>query len=232
MKKSLKRAFSVVLVLCICLLLCSCKELDEMRENRAEFTDQTYSQILFNDSIYKLVENWPDQANIYYHSSTMVCEKDVPLLLSEFFGKMALYDNEKKILCIEYEKFYCREDLYDSIVNGSLNNLNTVCFSVYDEEDSNQKNVKMDDSLAQAIETVLSRNPINAEPSEMQPCIFTYKTDKDMLVLQDYVYIAQDTDKNIYVVSYYEKDYKYYLVDENMYGLFSTFLNENSYNKW
>lgn len=232
MKKSVKRIFSIVLVLCICLLLCSCRELDDMKANRAVFTDQTYSEILFDGSTYKFVANWPDSADITYYNSTMVCEKDVPLLLSEFFGKTAVFDPEKKVICLEYDKYYCREDIYDSVINGSLNNLNTVCFSVYDEEEGYHKNFKVDAEIAQAIEAVLSGNPTITNNSELQSAIYLYKTDESMLVLQDYVYIAQGTDKNIYIVAYYETDYKYYLVPDSMYRLFSTFLNENSDAKW
>lgn len=232
MKESIKRIFSIALVLCICLLLCSCRELDDMKANRAVFTDQTYSEILFNGSTYKLVANWPDWADITYYNSTMVCENEVPLLLSEFFGKTAVFDPEKKVICLEYDKYYCREDIYDSVINGSLNNLTTVCYSVYDEEEGYQKCIKVDDNIAQSIEVVLNSNPVEADTSEMQSAIYLYKTDESMLVLQDYVYIAQGTDKNIYIVTYYETDYKYYLVPDSMYRLFSTFLNENSDAMW
>ncbi|MEE0839993.1 MAG: hypothetical protein U0L72_05510 [Acutalibacteraceae bacterium] len=232
MKKFIKRISFLILALCICLLLCSCKELDEMKANRAVFTDETYTEILFDSNTYKLIYNWPEEVNISYYDSTMVSEKEVPVLLSTYFGKLSFFDAEKRVLCVDYDKYYCREDVYNSVINIDFNNLNTVCYSVYNEESGYEKSEKLSENIAQAITLVLDSQPIDEQYVDTEKSIFLYKTDESLLIQKEYVAVEKAKDGNIYLGVLKEYEYEYYLVPDNLYKAFDNFIGENPDAVW
>ena len=116
--KRVKRIVALALALLLCLPLCSCKELDDMRDRQA--VRQKDGTLLFNEQIYKVLPYTGEALNqdTDYDGQIMVTELGVPVLLSKMMGSYArtlgdgafiefdAYDNE----------YYCREDLYDELV--------------------------------------------------------------------------------------------------------------------
>ena len=99
MKKYIKLISAVLLTVVICGGLCSCKQLDEMRDNRAIY-GKTEETLYFRKAEYKLL---PQCDDLYIEDENLgyVTEKDVPILLSDMIGKTVWFDDEALFITAE-----------------------------------------------------------------------------------------------------------------------------------
>ena len=124
MKKYLKLISVLLVALTLCFSLCSCKELDEMREKRAEWGNEQMTVIKFDGKEYKLLSPCedlvvdPEKGD----NSGYVALEEVPLLLTDQFGRrMKISRDREMIVCGNWEnnyecnKVYARSDLYDEL---------------------------------------------------------------------------------------------------------------------
>ncbi len=116
MKRMLRVAALFAALLVLCVSLCGCDELDEMRIKHAlwnedgtiSWGDKTYVEIS-EHQLLTMMETW---------EPVYVTESDVPLLFSEDFGDEMWYNpSQPAILCDYYnERYYCAEEEYDDII--------------------------------------------------------------------------------------------------------------------
>ncbi|MBR5525144.1 MAG: hypothetical protein IKU51_07750 [Clostridia bacterium] len=119
--KKMKRIVALVLTLLICLILCSCKELDEKRQRHA--LRQADGTVCWNGAVYKPLSEYGyeviQELNIFESAGgyVYVTDADVPVLLSNYFGVgMSLYKNDSFMMSWRNERFYCRTDAYEQVV--------------------------------------------------------------------------------------------------------------------
>ena len=136
--KQLKRLMGCLLIAALVFSLCGCSALDALRESQCFFDGE---DILRNGQIYRKL---PSCDTLYpeldYEQAIYVTEDDVPVLLSPLLAKEHLLPSlDGAFLSNRYGvTIYCREDLYDSIVDNIRNGFTPeiVCYSynVYDED--------------------------------------------------------------------------------------------------
>ncbi len=141
MKNLIKIASLVLCLILICMTLCSCMQLDEMKYNHAVFTKDDNSELLFRDNTYKRIDI-KDSFIIRNESyDGTVSEPNVPILLASSFGTTICYsrtDETPTILMIPYYDmfkqtayyndkgeeaiaFFCLESEYDRLKDISEN---------------------------------------------------------------------------------------------------------------
>lgn len=146
MKRFIKLICAVLVVLTLCLGLCSCKEMDEIREKRAEWGDELMTVIRFDGKEYKLLSPCEDlvvdleNGNNYGY----VTLEEVPLLLTDQFGSIIKISSDREmIVCghwqndYECNKVYARSDLYEELEEAIENyELGWLCYqnNYYDYE--------------------------------------------------------------------------------------------------
>ena len=100
MKKVIRIITAALCAAMIGATLCSCRYLDEKKENNAVFTDDSKEYIEFRDHTYKRIE-LPSglTAMVDYDfgvEPAYVTEKDVPVLLNSMYGLPFIYDSKVK----------------------------------------------------------------------------------------------------------------------------------------
>lgn len=132
MKKFIRTAVLVFALTVLCFSLSGCHALNEARNAQAFKNDD--GTILYNGKIYKALPDREEFADLSYsltydHGNMVyVTDKDVPVLLSAFFGQPAFTDKDKKIIFTDYltdstsnSLKFCREDIYDTLVEEIKN---------------------------------------------------------------------------------------------------------------
>lgn len=132
----MKKFVSAILILIICFSLCSCKELDEMRDKHAI---HTADGIIYKDKLYKSVDDTAE-LNFLNYKTIHSTDKDVPVLLSEIFCINNYMNHDETIICryswqsSDRDTYYVIADKYpeyeDSIKNGI--NYTEFGFAYYD----------------------------------------------------------------------------------------------------
>lgn len=116
MKKA-KRLIAFFFTMLLCLSLCGCQDLEEMRAAHAFWQED--GSIKWNGDIYLPLEGVPEELDFTYASSIKVTEEDVPVLLSEMLGDTLSVNITGVLLhnwgCDE-EVYFCREDAYDAMM--------------------------------------------------------------------------------------------------------------------
>ncbi len=119
MKRIGKILLAAALVLALCLSLCSCAALDELKASRAELRKGADGKdvIVFRDSVYLPAASLVSSRTPLYVSFTgtaYLADPDVPALLLDTFGTDCPYNGDASLM--EYGgDFYVREDRYDEL---------------------------------------------------------------------------------------------------------------------
>jgi len=121
--KRTKRIVALTLALLLCLPLCSCKELDDMRAHQAFLQED--STVLWDGAVYVPLPEYKEEVYGWYNRSYLapslwVTDAGVPVLLSERYGRR-MYANQSKEIIDGWMSggvriAYCREDCYDRVV--------------------------------------------------------------------------------------------------------------------
>lgn len=162
--KKFKRILALGFVILICVSLCSCNFIDELRSKQA-FYDAP-DRITFRDEVYIKL---PECDNLKYYSEAYgnVTEKDVPVLLSDSYGQSFSFNNDLSLLRISLGNYYVREDLYDQYYNVISNKptLDRYCISGERDNDYGSSReyfeVVLSDEAKQAIDNALLGEKVN-----------------------------------------------------------------------
>ncbi len=122
----MKKIKSIVLIIVMCLMLCSCDAIDEMKNCHAlDYGDGT---IKLNNHIYKRLDLDFDGYIVYNPGRDIwITEPDVPVLLSQtdFIKYLPNVSADETIIIGYDENFghYIREDKYDYYINSIKNGI-------------------------------------------------------------------------------------------------------------
>lgn len=229
MKKYIKLISAVLLTAFICVGLCSCKQLDELRDNRAIY-GKTEDTLYFRKAEYKLL---PQCDDLYIEDENIgyVTEKDVPVLLCDIVGKSVWFDDEALFITAERypygPKVWCRADIYDEMVQKIENyELDSLCcwnpdFSYhYDESLMEKKYVVVPSAVAEIIRSAFASGGTKVE--SLGKYEFTYETfhncDKTTTFIDTDTMIMLNSNGSEYYLLVYQsnEDYvRYNLTPEN-----------------
>lgn len=173
MKKYLKYILISVILIISALSLCSCKELDQMRDVHAIYDSS--GNIIFHNAVYKQLQYTGDYyPNIVSDKRGAVTEPDVPVLLSTAIGQSTVISEDEAFLIVsgynspsaDYsyaysEYLYVREDKYDEIAEKMKNpNFSSylICYDRYNPKTYiwESKCHILTESEKNAIENILS----------------------------------------------------------------------------
>ena len=146
--KLFRRLFLVLLSLLVCLSLCGCRQLDEMKAKHAVWRKD--GTILWNGTVYRPLprRNFDLNGNRFTESIN-VTESDVPVLLSEDYGER-FYGTEDGVFLYGYKsdeeytnhtREYCRADKYKEVRAefDQMERLEGLCYDYYDQADHTHK---------------------------------------------------------------------------------------------
>lgn len=171
MKKA-KRILCLIAVLAMCLSLCACVDLDEMRASRATMTAEGNIK-LADGTEYKLLPECEELSPSFqeFHEVYIV-EDDLPLLLT-FFGEIYLDKSDDGLFLQTYTEedsylryvYYCRTDIYDSVADRIENGFEPDCcrYWYYDHEAEMQVLYTLTQQQWDAVEQILATQ----EPTEL-----------------------------------------------------------------
>ena len=131
-----KTLLVIALISTMCLCLCGCDEIDEMKAQQATWTtENNHNSITFNGDEYKLIPSnltynlkaSPSNLNL---NPVYVTEPDVPVLLSHDKCKALETNTDKTLIFGKDNDFnrtfmlYCRSDIYTEVLERLENGIN------------------------------------------------------------------------------------------------------------
>lgn len=211
MKKT-KRWIAFLLVFALCLPLCGCSNLDEMRAAHAFW--QKDGSVLWNGNVYRLIEDVPeDLAILYGQQEVYVTQADVPVLLSQMMGDcFSVVADETMLWSHGWDGgrvFYCREDVYDFMTEHLKNpSLTTYYYTYWADTDADEAYYYLSEAQGNTIDeliatldfVVLDETFYHAfEANEF--CLTLGKCDEEHLFSNDYVVEIAWKDGLYYIIS-------------------------------
>ncbi len=116
--RKIKSLVALALAVLLCLSLCGCQALEDMRAAHAFLQED--GTVLWNGNTYRRLENMPKGFQFYGDKRVVVTLPDVPVLLSEVYGENFSADKDGVILhSWSYgvdEAYFCREDCYEDMI--------------------------------------------------------------------------------------------------------------------
>ena len=116
--KRYKRWIAALLVSLLCLSLCGCQKLEDMRAAHAVWRED--GCILWNGAVYRQLKDVPENLQFYVEQTVVVTEADVPVLLSDALGTGFTVDGDGVLMHNWHwdggETWFCREDKYEEFV--------------------------------------------------------------------------------------------------------------------
>ena len=144
MKRIIRLFAAALAITLVGLSLCSCRQLEEKRANRAYYTDDKKDTILFRDETYREIDFGedislvsPEYSDYYYDNNGMsydAAESDLPILLT---GDSMLVFHDSDLLCVYRDDetndddevyvysaahYYARGSMYDTLTQAIKNN--------------------------------------------------------------------------------------------------------------
>ncbi len=228
--KNLKKLFAIVLCLIICLSLCSCNFIDNMREKQAYSDDK--GNIIYKDKTYKLLSECsyfnPDFSK---NNTIYLTEKDVPVLLSRAYGYNRKISNDELFIRETVYNdnygtggylYYAREDVYEAyeekITMYTYFDGYAFSYTAYETNtEGNSNNYP---------KTLTKYKMLDDEVTEVLSFLFDYGGDSYITGVEDiYNYyitdiyqISKDTNFKKLCGSIYDTPYGIYLTSNDQYG--------------
>ena len=214
--KEWKRWLVLALATVLCLSLCGCQELEDMRTAHAVWQED--GSILWNGAVYRELElsDSNQELDFTYDCITIyVTEPDVPVLLSEMIGDgMDICADGTLIKFYDYRNdyrytLYCREDVYDEVVKKLENgvNLTTYLYYYWDYEKQTSVPYYLTEEQSKTIHQVLTTViPVPSDEFPVEDELYLY-------ICDDSHRFEQDTDKWLciaesrYYISSYDEIY-------------------------
>ena len=230
--KTFKKIAVIVLSVVLSLSLCSCRAIDEMRKSRAVYADEKKTEILINDQTFILVEEWNNDFDTSADEYITVSQKDVPLLAAQFVGSDAYLANGNRIICVNYSRFYVREDVYEYAKNAKIENLTQYCYEYYNEEKYEYDYSYLGKELSEKIDNIIKNQKGSEETPEIATWVSVYKTDDVMLLTSLFCDINMDIDGKMTISVFDEEESidVYYEVPSEYEKDFADFVAKNSMN--
>ena len=229
----MKKVISLIAILAICLSLCGCGLLDDLRESRA--TVDAEGNIQLNDgAVYKPLPACKELSPAFDEMKMVyVVESEVPLLLTSMIGEYFDLSDDGKFLqnYLDGESiFYCRADVYDSVLDRIMNGFapNTCCYWYYDYSMGKVLAYTLTEAQLEAVNQVCLTQEPQILPSAASMnwdywVTLTMCTD-DLLFMKELVDICMVEGK-WYVVDESGVDTIFYTVPEELTSVFADIMN-------
>lgn len=239
MKRILKTALLSVVMSAFCVCLCSCRFISELKETHAFYSDETKTQIILGQNTYKILSNVPEEATVFgdFSNSGHVTEKDVPVLLSFFYGGDINIRADGTIIMVTYfddkynyyDQYYCRDDLYDEI-NDTFENpeFNSYCVEHYDEN-SNSVPIPMGSKAVKEMADIIDNTIPDKKQRDIASFVKIYRCDKNMVIGQEALELCVTEDDEYCFISY-DIHYNaiYYTIPQEKVDLFADYIQKDS----
>ncbi len=201
MKRFIKTTALAITAVIATVTLSSCTHLEELKETTGVYTDSTHEEVIFRNERYKRIVPEDDYQLIYkynsydyyYPTSGYLRDADVPILLSEQFGKRIGFleskDNKKEnpVLIMAYpDSYYMLYDYGDSLRDNDYDDTT----SFYVKED------KYDDYKKALLEGDLGHYYTLTKVSMTDATGFKYTDTVETLIPEKYTDIINRTLKN------------------------------------
>lgn len=220
MKKFIRTAVLIFALTVLCFSLSACHALDETKKAQAFKNDD--GTVLYDGKIYKALPDSPELSALSYAlasdrgNTVFLTDRDVPVLLSAFFGEDAFTDKDKKIIFTDYltdgssnSLKFCREDLYDTLLEEIKNPIYTkyvmkldtswLCY-LYGEIDI-PDSIPLTDAEVAAIEEVIALSDTVQVSSDRYsyPGAEVYRYTEDELFSEAYCILINGNDSLLIV---------------------------------
>lgn len=233
LKKTFKITAFILITVILCTTLCSCKELDNAKNNRAIISQTDNGYIYFRNSTYKPLPQCEDFSPTFSLSGS-VTEYDVPVMLKDIFGIRFRYTEDLRFLYY-YGCYYCREDIYDDycdkILNYKLDNYSTLKTEYNVDTDTViETYILLTEEQQNAVkETLKNEAIVSKQDITTSDYVSLQLCDKETEFIRDLGYLNLTPDGEIYI-SLEEKYYAHtvYKVADEYYSVLSElFVSEN-----
>ena len=205
MKKTLKRVSALVLIVLVCIGLCSCTYIDDLRERNAVYTDDSENELIFKGEKYKILPSGEGIEPIMPNSVTgTLSHKEVPLLLADDFGSSMSFDEVRHVIRGSKSRWYAREDVYDNY-KTALTDRELFRFCLIGKTFYGTTVNALNDKIRSGISEALSKAPLGEEETEKLMKQITniaslYTCDKNELIYNSTdIWIVSDPQGNIYL---------------------------------
>lgn len=197
--KKLTRIISLLSILAICLSLCGCQYLDDLRAVQGKVTAPDTIQ-LQDGTEYKLLSQTCEEFNPTFTRSTtfhIAEEEEVPLLLTSIVCASA-YRSEDGLFLKAYldttaePEIYCRTDAYDSVMDRINNGftLSVYRYQYFNYEIDNYEYYTLTPEQAAAVDLVYSTQ----EPEKLpEAAKLDYTSIVDLYLYSDDYLFMKDT---------------------------------------
>lgn len=229
----MKKTFKLIAIFCItallALTLCGCDALDEMRASQVFYTDD--GNLIYGGAEYKYLTDGDSGIDPFYNSEQTVylTDKDVPVLLSAFFGEMADLSADERFIGNGLF-IYCRADCYDEMASRIEKGFvaETYCYEYYNFRMEESIFYVLTDDEKEAVNKVIttvtpttlpdgvSLNPL--ESVELELC------SKDMLFRTDSFELCVTENSSYYLTDFTESDTLIYNVPDELKPVFAKIL--------
>ena len=226
--KKFKKISAIIVVIVICLSLCSCRELDELRDSQAYFNQ---NGIIYKDKLYKAISYADELDYDYSHEKHLkVTDPDVPVLVSALLAFEYSANGDETIICGGYDgEWYIREDKYEiyekSIKNGI--NYTDIGFEFFDFDLGERIDYILSAKEKEHFLSLFTGEPANEEFEIYEELYFFERSDNKLFKRSEY-YCLMVTDKGYFVRSLEDDNiYKSNDVANRMFDSFYETINRN-----
>ena len=211
----MKKLVCFLAVLALCLSFAGCKELDELRAQRAYVVEDGVIAMTDGTQFKRL----PKCQELYFERNDYgllyLVEEEMPLLLTSFGDSITKSDDGRFLKVYEEgdRRIYCREDVYDAVVQRIEKGFTpeVYAYDYWDDETGESSLYKLTPEQAAAVEQVFSQEPEQlpaAATIEYYYLADLYHYSSDFLFREDAVdvcvveeeYFLWDDEDNIYTV--------------------------------
>lgn len=208
--KKMKRAICLITVFVMCISLCGCSVLDDIRESRGIYTAEGNIQLTDGTEYAPLPSCKELSPSFTQYKELYVVQSDVPLLLTSIMGTCFDISDDDLFLSsyvLGEGGYYCRTDLYESVLERIENGFIPEVYAYWCYDYTSGKNVPY--TLTQAEQDAVDQVCDTQEPQELLPGtylswdygVYLYLCSEDLLFTKETVKICV-------------ADNKYYVVDE------------------
>lgn len=230
-----KRIFAVLLIVALCLSLCSCDYLDEMRKERFDWGNEEKTILVSRSGVeYKLIPNEKSLVIEYNGGGYgyIADSEDIPLLLADLFGEHVYTDLDENFISFyadgdSEEMFFCRSDRYDEI-NKFINKKSSLKYGYSYRDDSGEKQFREltkheRSAVSLSFDAGYKQVPRSAHNCEKSIEIDRFNEKGDLWILSYYIQLINGK----YCLSVYDDSFvKVYTVPDEYVGTFMKITKE------
>ncbi len=205
--KKIKKITALLLLMFMMLSLCSCAELEVLKDKQAFFNE---NGIIYKDTLYKPIYV-ADNLNFSDRKSLNVTDPGVPVLASTLIDFNYSINNDETIIRGGYDgEWYVREDKYSQYEQSVKNGVDYTDFgfSYFDFDLGKDVDYILSESEKQAVLSLLSTEPITPEHYDyFYEELLLFEQSDDALFRKNYIYSVvcsegPDADGSYYLVIY------------------------------